>query len=164
MAKNSTHKVAPNMEKLVMSALIKTALENVDKNRLCDVVSTLEMGKLAYLLNIPMFEPMINEFIIISSTGNIGKISSVNKLNSTCSVIYCANAIKYFKTAELAEIYTSTGKVHNYDDWEYSSDSTHEHKGEHKFRYSADYLLTDIEPLNVPEQEFEDEIKVIESE
>lgn len=59
-------------------------------------------------------------------------VEAINLLDATITLTYKINKVLYFKTAEAAQTFTTTGKKGNYSDWDDSHSDAYPNKGEHE--------------------------------
>lgn len=153
---------------LVQARLIELAIDTISKERLAKHLADVEDGRLAYLLNVPMFIPCKNEIVFIKNNGTksncIGIVENVNLPNSLVTVNYTYIDTYYFKTAELAENYAKTGKLPSYSEYDCSKSDTYNIKGQKRKKASDIFEMTMLEPTNCGEDPivvFAEELKFL---
>lgn len=142
--------VRENNEQIVKEMhkiLLQNSFELVNKERFVNFFSCLTDEVKAYLLGVPMYEPIVGEKVLIEVSGKEveGVVVDVNQPNLCATVQYKSESKRYFKTAEEMLNYMSNG---NYDYYNSSSIKTDEYNllGVYIHETIGDFSWTEIEP------------------
>lgn len=153
---------------LVQARLIELAIDTISKERLARHLADVEDGRLAYLLNVPMFIPCEKEIVFIkdfdTKSNCIGIVQNVNLPNSTATVNYTYIDTYYFKTTEAANNYAETGKLPSYSEYDCGKSDTYNIKGQKRKKASDVFEFTMLEPANCGEDPivvFAEELKFL---
>ena len=153
---------------LVQARLIELAIDTISKERLARHLADVEDGRLAYLLDVPMFIPCKNEIVFIKNNSTksncIGIVENVFLTSSRATVNYTYIDTYYFKTAELAQKYEETGKLPSYSDYDCSKSDTYNIKGQKRKKTTDTFEFTMLEPTNCGEDPivvFAEELKFL---
>lgn len=143
-------KVKANSEEIVKEMhkiLLKNSFELVNKERFVNFFSCLTDEVKAYLLGVPMYEPVVGERVLISvgKKPTKGVVVAVNQKDLYATVQYKYESKRYFKTAEEVVNYISNG---DYDYYKSSSIKTDEYNllGVYISETTEDFSWTSIEP------------------
>lgn len=143
-------KVKTNNEEIVKEMhkiLLQNSFELVNKERFVNFFSCLTDEVKAYLLGVPMYEPIVGERVLISVNGKTteGLVVAVNQKDLYATVQYKSENKRYFKTTEEILNYMSNG---DYDYCRSSSTKTDEYNllGIYIRETTGDFSWNSIEP------------------
>ncbi len=127
--------------------LLQNSFELVNKERFVEFFSCLTDEVKAYLLGVPMYEPIIGERVIVNvnSKPTEGIVVGVNQANLYAVVEYDTQIRRYFKTTDDMINFMNTGDYDYYDSSSSKSD-VYPYMGIRTKKTSGEFAWTDIEP------------------
>lgn len=144
--------VRENNEQIVKEMhkiLLNNSFGLLSKKRFVNFFSCLTDEVKAYLLGVPMYEPIVGEKVLIEVSGKEveGVVVDVNHKELTATVQYETESRRYFKTAEEVINFMNTG------DYDYSNSSNVKKEeynllGVYFYKTSRELTWGSIEPNN----------------
>lgn len=102
-------------------------------DRVIEVIGCLDEEVLLYLSGDVKLPEVGSSFVMRKGSKDVEcVVEAVNILDATITLTRQINTVLYFKTAEAAANFTTTGKKGNYSDWDNEPSEAYSHKGEHE--------------------------------
>ncbi len=102
-------------------------------DRVIEVIGCLDEEVILYLSGDVKLPEVGSSFVIRKGGEDVECIvKAINLTDATITLTHLVLRTYYFKTAELAQTFTTTGKKGNYSDWDNEQSDTYPYKGEHE--------------------------------
>lgn len=122
------------LKSLMVDAIVDKAVDqNPVVDRIKQFLAEADENAFLYLGGFVALPEIGSTFVMRKGRENVEcVVEAVNILDATITLTRQINTVLYFKTAEAAANFTTTGKKGNYSDWDNEPSEAYSHKGEHE--------------------------------